>query len=540
MRKYIQWFFRAMRPYGFSLFGMLFFHIVLIASSLAFVYLSKSLVDTALGGTFSWHLTVLFLAVIVFRVVFNSLKNYLQTKIFVGLRNDLRMKLFDVLLRHQSDGTQPRHSGDVVNRLQEDVRVVASTFSTSIPNVIGTSIHFIAAFAYLMYLDSSLAWIVVVILPIALVLTRFVAGKIRRLTRKIRDDDSNVQAHLQENVQNLAVLKSMDYEDESSATLGSLQDVLYKSEMRRLRFSLISRSLIGIAFTGGYAVAFLWSVNGLILGTITYGMMVAFLQLVSQVQRPILEISNQLPTIIHSMASVDRLSDIEMLPQEKYGKPHLLQAPVGLRFENVSFTFPEGKIIFTDFSHNFKPGSATAVVGPTGVGKSTMVRLILSFLKPNSGTIKLYSGIPSSASEAMIDASTRGNIVYVPQGNSLFSGTVRDNLYLGNPDATEEEISKALHTAVAEFVLELPKGLETPCFESGGGLSEGQAQRIAIARALLRPGSILLFDEFSSALDPDTESLLLERLTKDLSHKTMIFVTHREKVLDYCNSILRL
>ncbi len=538
MKKYIRWFFRAIKPYGFSIFGMLILHLVLIVCSLSFVYLSKELVDTALAGSFSWLLTALLFAVIIIRVTFNSLKTYLQTKTSVGLRNDLRGKLFDVFLRQQSDGSQPRHSGDVVNRLQEDVRVVSTTFSTSIPNVIGTSIHFIAAFSYLLYLDASLAWIVVIIMPIALVLTRFVAGKIKTLTRKIRDDDSNVQAHLQENVQHLAVLKSMDYEDESAATLGNLQNILYKSEMKRLRFSLISRSLIGFAFMGAYAVAFLWSVNGLILGTITYGMMVAFLQLVSQVQRPILEISSQLPTIIHSMASVDRLSDIEMLPQESIDKQSLLKAPVGLRFENVDFKYPEGKTIFTEFSYDFKPGSSTAIVGPTGVGKSTMVRLILSFLKSDSGHIVIYSD--SDGSEEVIDAATRSNIVYVPQGNSLFSGTVRDNLYLGNPEATDDELKTALHTAVADFALELPQGLDTPCFEAGGGLSEGQAQRIAIARALLRPGSILLFDEFSSALDPETESLLLERLTQDSSSKTMIFVTHREKVLNYCDSVLRL
>ena len=177
-------------------------------------------------------------------------------------------------------------------------------------------------------------------------------------------------------------------------------------------------------------------------------------------------------------------------------------------------------------------------MGPTGVGKSTMIRLLLSLLQQRSGEITLYSG--DGKVEVPVSASTRRNLVYVPQGNSLFSGSIRDNLLVGNPEATDQDLREALHTAAADFVHDLPYGIDTQCFEKGAGLSEGQAQRIAIARALLRPGRILLLDEFSSALDAQTETLLLERLTATRSDRTMIFITHRERVIDFCDATLSL
>jgi ABC-type multidrug transport system fused ATPase/permease subunit len=227
--------------------------------------------------------------------------------------------------------------------------------------------------------------------------------------------------------------------------------------------------------------------------------------------------------------------ELEDQPLEEVGEPIVLRPVAGVRLENVDFIYSDGnEHVFKKLSADFPPGSMTAVLGETGAGKTTLIRLILALLRPNKGRVLLYDG------EREVDASslTRANLVYVPQGNTLFSGTIRDNLLLGNPNATDVELWRVLHIACADFVEQLPEGLDTVCSERGGGFSEGQAQRIAIARSLLREGSILLLDEATSALDPDTEQRFLQGIASELQGKTLIFITHRPSVLEYCSRVL--
>ena len=550
--KYLRWFGRAMRPHWASVTCMMMCHVLLAVCSVAFVYVSKKLVDVAvamLGGRVfelwpgfapaDWGLVPWAAAlclVIVLRVLLNALRSYLQTRTEIALKNRLRYNLFNVLMHVRSDGGARHHSGDVLNRLQEDVRQVSSTLAGSIPNLFGTALQFLAAFGFLVYLDVRLALLVVVIVPLGLAGGKFVTSRIRNLTLDIRKSDSQVQAHLQESFQHLTLLQTLEYVGTSSDTLGGLQSRLYSGEMRRAKFSILSRVVISLAFSAGHAVAFLWGVWGIGSGAVTYGMMTAFLQLVGQIQRPLVELSSQVPAVIHATASIDRLMELEALPREEEGESVLLPAPAGVRLDDVTFAYPDSvREILSGFSYDFRPGSRTAIVGPTGVGKSTLIRLLLALLKPLKGTVSIYSDCTVTASPA-----TRCNLVYVPQGNTLFSGTIRENLLMGDPSASDEQLWKVLHIAAADFVAQLPDGLDSQCFEAGAGLSEGQAQRIAIARALLRPGSILLLDEFSSALDAETESALLERLTSELPDHTMIFITHRDRIIDFCDSVLRL
>lgn len=542
--RYFRWFIRAVRPYWLSLSTIMLCHVLIAGCAIGFVYVSKKLVDVAvavfegrdlMNGLTLW--ASLMVGIVVFRIGLNALRTYLQTTTEIKLKNSLRRRIFDILLHLQSNGGTRHHSGDMLNRMQEDVRMVSSVLAGAIPNLLGTVLQFVAAFAFLVCLDMRLALLIVIVVPVGILIGKFITGRIRNLTLDIRKSDSQVQAHLQESLQHITLLQSLEHTDSSASTLDGLQGNLYGNELRRTRFSVISRICMSLALQAGHVIAFLWGVAGISTGTVTYGMMTAFLQLVGQIQRPLVEMSSQIPSIIHATASVDRIMELEALPQESVSEAHSLAGIVGIRFENVSFAYHESSNMVLDgFSYDFKPGSRTSIVGPTGVGKSTMIRIMLSLLKPVKGKVMLYS----ASEQVEVSPATRCNLVYVPQGNSLFSGTIRDNLLMGNPEATEEQMSYALHTAAADFVFDLPGGLDTQCFESGAGLSEGQAQRIAIARALLRPGSILLLDEFSSALDAETENVLLERLTSSLPDHTMIFITHREKIIDYCDSVIRL
>ncbi len=544
MRRYIRWFNKAVRPFRASIAVMMLCHILLVGCSVGFVYVSKKLVDVAVdvlrGAGLSsgiWMWAGMMVGIVLFRIGLNAVRSFLQTKTEIRLKNRLRRRLFDILLHIQSDGQSRYHTGDVLNRMQEDVRVVSSAFSSSIPNILGTAMQFLAAFVFLLFLDARLGLLIIIIVPVGIFAGRYVTARIKGLTLDIRKSDSQVQSHLQESIQHITLLQTMEYTGNSASSLDGLQGELYGNEIRRVKFSVISRLIMSLAFQAGHTVAFLWGVFGISKGTVTYGMMTAFLQLVGQIQRPLVEISSQIPAVIHAAASIDRIIELESLPREDMSEPQFLEGTAGIRVNDVTFAYPDSdKNIFDGFSYDFTPGSRTAIVGPTGVGKSTLIRLLLSLLKPQKGTLEIYN----SEESIPVSASVRSNIVYVPQGNSLFSGTIRDNLLMGNPEATQEELEAALHTAAADFVFNLPDGVDTQCFEAGGGLSEGQAQRIAIARALLRPGSILLLDEFSSALDAETESILMERLTRDLPSHTMIFITHRERIIDYCTATLKL
>lgn len=550
--KQIRWILRTIRPFWMQVTAMMLCHIAVAACAVAFVYVSKVMVDNATAmfaaqaagaaetvGTIWTNLgkwACAMIGIVVFRILLNSLRSYIQTKTDVKLRNRLRSRMFDQLLNTRHENSASLHTGDLVNRVFEDVRVVASAVSVSLPNTIGSCIQFAAALIFLLILDLRLAIVIALILPMGIIGGKYITYRLRSLTHNIRNSDSKVQVHIQESIQHKTVIQTMDYVDNSSSELIDLQSDLYGNELKRVRFSIAARIIMALCMSGGHAIVFLWGVFGISTGAVTYGMMTAFLQLVSQLQRPLLEMSSSVPSLIHAIASVDRIIEIEEIPRDKADEARHLAGVPGIKIENVTYAYPESDTeIFTDFSHNFLPGSRTAIVGPTGIGKSTLIRLLLALLTPKKGSITIYDN-----EEIPISASTRCNLVYVPQGNSLFSGTIRENLQMGDPQATDEKMWWALETSAADFVKELPSGLDSPCFEAGVGLSEGQAQRVAIARALLRPGKVLLLDEFSSALDTQTEDILMERLTKALPDRTMIFITHRQRIIEFCDSVLRL
>lgn len=540
MKKYLSYFFRTTGPYQPALLLSVLSGIVLALCSFCYVYISKALVDVATGhaqGSFTcWALV--FGVIILLRIATRSLRTWLQSRSLYRMKNAMRQRLFDSLLQMSGASRGRMHSGDMVNRIEGDVDAVAAAFCLTLPNLFGTVLQFVVAFIYLVWLDARLAWMLLAIIPPGLLAARYVMHRMRVMSKDVRTVDSHVQAHIQESIQHQTLIKTLEFDGQSSLGLSHLQRELYDNSMKRTRFSVAAHVISALCLSGSYALAFLWGVNGLAAGVVTYGMMTAFLQLVGQVQRPLVEIGEQLPSLFHCTASIDRLEELDALEKEPLCEPVQIPGMPGVRVTDLSFRYQEDSDwIFRHFSYDFKPGSKTAVIGSTGGGKTTLIKLILSLCTPQSGKLTFYS---EASGDIPASPATRCNLVYVPQGNSLLSGTIRDNLLMGDPYADEQKMKDALYTAAADFVRELPRGLDSQCAESGGGLSEGQAQRIAIARGLLRPGGVLLLDEFSSALDPDTEKLLLQRLVERRPDSTVIFITHREQIAQYCDRILKL
>ncbi|SDZ87667.1 ABC-type multidrug transport system, ATPase and permease component [Porphyromonadaceae bacterium KH3R12] len=510
-----------------------------VCAGLFFVWISKQLIDIAtrsIEGNMV-HYIVLLIATMVGQIILSALKNRLEAENDIYFKNRWRYKLFSRLMDSIWNGKESFHSGDAVNRIEEDVRVVAEGLCKSLPAVIVTSFQFLAAFLFLAKLNAQLAWTLIFIMPVFLILSKIYVKRMRRFTEEIRNLDSRVQSHIQEKLQYKVLIQTLGQNIPVTAKLNSIQSILYNRVIKRTNFTVFSRTLIMAGFAAGYLIAFLWGIRGIYEGAITFGMMTAFLQLVGQIQRPLVELSQYIPSLVHTITSAERLNELDDLTTEMQGEQQMLHGQVGVRLENISFAYPDGnRQIIEHLSCDFTPGSRTAIVGETGVGKSTLIRLMLALLQPREGKVYLYN----STQELEASPLTRCNLIYVPQGNTLLSGTIRDNLLLGNPNAADQELRKVLMTAVADFVYDLPDGLDTLCGERGAGLSEGQAQRICIARGLLRPGNILLLDEFSSSLDKETERLLMERLISQTKDKTLIFITHREIVAQYCGQTIKL
>ncbi len=512
---------------------------VSILLNLFFIYLCKKLVDIATGvfdGSI-WLYTSVVLVVVLLRLVVNAMNTRLESLTNSKMNFIIRSRIYSDILQAEWFGKDKYHSGDTLNRLETDVSTVTNVICSDSPQIVSTLFQLAAALVFMCTMDWRLALILLIITPVFVGLSKVFYSRLRTMTRTIRDTESKVQSHLQESIQHRVVIRSMENEDMMENRLENLQNEEYSQVKERTKLNIIARTIVSASFQFGYIAAFLWGVFGIMQGNLTYGIMTAFLQLVGQIQRPMVNLTRQIPAFINATASIDRLMELEEGPKEESGESIMMDSPLGIKVENLTFRYPDGeKDVLKDLSFDFPPLSKTAIVGETGVGKSTLIRLMLSLLKPTSGTVSLYNSSESMQASPL----TRCNIVYVPQGNTLFSGTIRHNLMIGDPEADEEKMLWALKAAQADFVFDLPDGLDTVCGERGSGLSEGQSQRIAIARGLLRPGNILLFDEFSSSLDPETEDRLIKNITELASDKTMIFITHRERIAEFCDRELKL
>jgi len=508
--------------------------LVRISASLTFVWVCKLLVDIVTGKSANEFkpYVIIMIGTMIVQIIGNVSASWWEGYSVVRTRNKIRKDTFSHVIKSVWTGRESHHSGDLVNRLEEDVNIVIDLMCVRIPDIIVTVCQLIAASVFLFMMAPNLLWLLLALMGVAIIGSRLFFKTLRKLTKEIRELESGAQQHMQENIQRRILVLTLIGTDRVVEKLGWYQKETFDKTVRRLNLNAIARTFMGIGFAGGYAAAFLWGVIGIKNGIVTFGMMTAFLQLVGQVQRPIADLARHVPAFIQALTSIERIDELKSLHLEESGENVIFNTCPEIRISNISFAYEgAGKKIFDNFSCTFEAGMTTEVVGPTGIGKSTLIRLILALLSPSSGEITI-DGKP-------VSADTRVNFMYVPQGNSLMSGTIRENLLMADAAADEERMKDALRIAAADFVFDLKDGLESRCGETGSGLSEGQSQRIAIARALLCKGKVLILDEATSALDIETEDRLLSNIQKVCKgKKTVIFISHRSSVAKICDKVL--
>lgn len=532
-----------------------------VALDFAFIWATKQVIDVATGTVNQPHTSMfgdaftftfsslssagaVLIAIMVLQLALGYAGRWIAALLGVEAQNRMQRHLFNHLLRSEWHGREERHSGDVLNRLVSDSQTVVRVATDTVPQVLAVVFRLACAFIFLFNMDAVLAVCITFVIPVFILLSRLYVRRMRAMTREVRATDSRIQSTLQESIQHRLVLKTFERITTMIDVLRRQQDTLRRQVQHRTLFSSTSSLVLNIGFGGAYLFAFLWSANRLAAGTITFGMMTAFIQLCGQIQGPFRELTRFIPVIIGSFTAAERLMELEETPLEADGEPVRFASSAGIRVTDVSFAYDDhSRRVLDHFSADFPPGSSTAILGETGAGKTTLIRLVLALLKPSEGTVEIYGEtLHGNPQTTPVSARTRCNLVYVPQGNTLFSGTLRWNLQLGRPEATESEMSEALRLACADFVQSLPDGLDTVIGEGGAGLSEGQAQRIAIARALLRQGNILLLDEATSALDQQTEQQLLDNLIEHnkqfAARPTLIFITHRPAVVEHCEQVI--
>ena len=510
-----------------------------VGVSLAQVWAVKRAIDVASGarpGSVYWAVGTM-AALILSDFALSIASIWVRNILGIRAQNRMQSTMLDRILRSEWNGQDRHHSGDVLNRLETDVNTVVNFLTETLPSTLSVLALFFGAFTYLYSMDHVLAFIIVGIIPVFVALSKIYMSRMRALTREVRECDSRVQSVLQETIQHRMLIKTLESTRLMVGRLEEQQLGLRRHVVRRTRFSVFSSLALNFGFALGYLVAFLWAALRMQAATLTFGGMTAFLQLVNKIQTPARNLTKLAPAFVSVFTAAERLMQLEDAPLEPQGPAQHIDGACGLWLHDISYSYPDSdERVINHLSYHFPPATCTAILGETGAGKTTLIRILLALLHPSEGQAVIYG---ADGVEHELSPLLRCNFVYVPQGNTLMSGTIRENLLLGAPDATDEQMKEALRQSCAEFVLDLPQSIDTPCSERGGGLSEGQAQRIAIARALLRGRQVMLFDEATSALDPDTERRLLHNILSKREH-TVIFITHRPAVVDYCDQVMRL
>ena len=525
-KMHLRWLLSQFKPHRLQIIGLLLLQCAVSLLGAFSVIVNKYLVDRATEGQ-SLSLGIgIMLGATALTVVINLFVQMWMITFNEKCCFSIRTAVYQKLLRTRMQALRSFHSEDVLTRLTSDIEMVTGGILHILINGVGTVVKLISAFLLLYYYNAALALSVLLIAPIGVGTFLLLSGKMRRVQENFQKSEGAYRVFLQENLKNMEVVKAFSGEAESEKKLSALRDerMYWTVKMRSLQ--TVTRTVVQVTFIMGSTIAFLAGVVQIAEGQITYGTMTAFLALVGQVQTPVLSLGEMARRLITVLASVPRIMEVEGLEKDEKTEAPVISGAATLRGENLTFAYDNEEII-RDFSFTVAPGEKVAVTGQSGAGKTTLIKLLLGFAVPQKGSL--------TVGDTPVSAATRRYFSYVPQGNTLFQGTIRENLAMADPKAGEKEMWTALEKACAkDFVEKLPRGLDTPIGEKATGISEGQAQRIAIARAMLKKAPIVIFDEATSALDEETEAQILRNICGQKDDTAYIIITHRQKALEYC------
>ncbi|HFK5553742.1 TPA: ABC transporter ATP-binding protein [Elizabethkingia anophelis] len=505
-----------------------------IAFSLLFVFWSKKAVDFAVSSSTSDLQKALILSVcsVLIALFMRSCSGWLNEK----TRMKMMISLQNSLVKSQMLSTwkvgKHWHTGDIQVRINNDCQEIVQMVGFSSISFVLTTIRLLASFGFLWLMDPMLAILIVAISPLFL-FSKIYFKKLRKLNKDLKTAESKFGNVVQENLRFRMSIRALGVQYARWQKVENSQNDIFKLKLGLLNFSTVSQGIMKLTINAGFLLTFGWGVYRLHANEISFGTMTAFLQLVGRIQAPILLMMGFVPLFIRFRTAVDRVQELEQVEVEEEIEQEYITEPHNIEINQLSFRYDD-KLVIKDLSAKFITGQPVAIIGSSGKGKTTLIRLLLALVKPDKGEIF----INTSTEHLVLSNKYRINIAYVPQGDKLFSGSIKENLQLGEQEVSDSKLREVLYLACAEFVYDLPDGLDTIVGESGYGLSEGQAQRIAVARALMRECNIWLFDEVTSALDPDTGEKLIQRLLEAGKNKILVFVTHDMKLAGKCEQTI--
>lgn len=539
------WIVKNSRSQLFNIILLAVLYSVMAYSGVLMAQLSRGIVDSAAYER-NWNGVIFFglllLLLTLFQVALRILSNITNFNINAKLEIALKTKLFNTMLKKDYSKITSFHTGELLNVLTSDINVITGTITSIVPSVCYFIVKLAGAFIILFSIDWKFAIVLFVGGALLMLVALLFKGTLKNLHKKAQSTDGKTRSFLQESLASILVIKVFNAYDRIKSESDKLQMDNFKVKRKRNYISIFASTGFSFVFAAAYLYGLVWGSFSILSGVITYGVLTEILSLVSQIQSPIQGLTSILPSYYQALASAERIMEFEKFPDEHTEENNqnidinnLYNNLSSIEFDNITFSYDRDTVL-EETSLSIKKGDFVVITGISGIGKSTLTKLLLDVFPVKSGEIylKLKDG-----SKVIVDKNIRSMFAYVPQGNFLLSGTIRENISFVRPDATDEEIMSAAKIACADFINELPEGLDTVIGEKGLGLSEGQVQRVAIARAIICQCPVILLDEATSALDEATEIQLLKNI-ESLKNKTCILISHKKAANQVCNKEVRI